>query len=236
MAEVAKDILGRFPIDQVLYIFVSGFFLVIAFPFDFSSLDLSHGLPSIVLLLNYMSGNFAPFVGIKYLGAEFPTGLVKMLLASLPVGVCFFYLYGAFQSFNNIVMKHAKRVFRRNVSDVFRIVFRKHVSIVLHIEKQVTHRDFYEWAKQKELGIWAMRLAILGLFNATEVFLVVILVSSAFSVSAWSWLLPAFLIVSFCYSILKAYEWRFESLMKGFSKIFEEERQEEKTKNAVAFE
>ena len=220
MTEVAKEIMGRFPVDQLAFIFASGFFLVVAFPFDVSSLDFSRGLPSTVALLDCVRWNFAPFVGIKYLGAEFPSGLVKMILMSVPTGMFFFFFYDVFRDVNRFVMQRV----------VVRYITHRSVSDLMGIQTNRAPKEFYDWFVERRIGkFWdfmgVMSLASLGLFYSCEFFLLIVILSWIARACTFEAVIAASVLCAFLYFAVKVYDRRYNDSFASLLRVYFIERQ-----------
>ncbi len=212
---MAKEVIGRFPIDQLAFIFVSGFFLTVAFPFDFSKLDFSRGLPSMVTLCVYAKSHFAPFVGVSYLGMNFPIGLIMMILLSIPTGVFIFFFYDLFRSGNHIVMQGIKHVFGSSVSEAFRT------------KKNDLPKEFYDWIEKRRAGkFWdfinVMELVSVGLFYSSELLLLIILFSCLFG-GTLDAVVGASVLCVFLYLALRIYDKRYNDLIASLNASYEEE-------------
>jgi hypothetical protein len=77
--ETTGKLIGRFPTDDLFFIFTSGFFVVFSFPFTLSNLSLQ---------------GHQPFINVMYLyNTDFTTQLAKLVLSSLAVWVIMYLLY-----------------------------------------------------------------------------------------------------------------------------------------------
>jgi hypothetical protein len=202
--ETAKETAVRFPIEKVLFIFTVGFFIVISFPFDLFS-AFSDGLPPldfvdwfvlpVPAIESYVKNNFQPFVNLRYLGgANFPTGLIQIILCSLPVGVIIFFTYGLYEKINHIINYIPNCLYYKATG-----------------KKQKQQEDLL----RQEISV--------GLLYGSETMLFVIAISGFFlhTEKYWGgWLLLSILIWLFFVFIYKSYKRAFPTLYNGIIASF----------------
>mgnify|MGYP000909230134 CR=1 FL=1 len=99
-----------FPIHQVIFILTVGLFIVISFPFDYNELlnftkvtfTDEFGLLPMPNGIS-LTDNFQPFVNLQYLGnnaIDFSSGVLQMVLLSLPIGALIYSISKVYEVFN----------------------------------------------------------------------------------------------------------------------------------------
>jgi hypothetical protein len=230
--ETAKETAVRFPIEKVLFIFTVGFFIVISFPFDLFS-AFSDGLPPldfvdwfvlpVPAIESYVKNNFQPFVNLRYLGgANFPTGLIQIILCSLPVGVIIFFTYGLYEKSNHIISYIPNCLYYKATGKK-----QKQQEDLLR-QRKINSAIFNEWISTKDVKryyefIVSMKEISVGLLYGSETMLFVIAISGFFlhTEKYWGgWLLLSILIWLFFVFIYKSYKRAFPTLYNGIIASF----------------
>lgn len=212
--EAAKETLGQFPIDDLFFILTSGLFVVMAFPFDIFNFDFSL-LPtfSITDLPKLASSNFAPFINLKYLGVQFPTYLIMLVLLSIPFGMMIYLLDGAYQRLNYIVMRGRvkERFCKSEIGEV-------PLGVIL---------DFYEWLREKKMGkyaslLWSMKSTSTGLLYGGETFILFVSISMLLARRVyWEWFVFSFILTFFLYAIHIIYQRRYNTLFDALYNTYQ---------------
>ena len=169
--EVSREILNRFPIDQLVLIIAAGLTFTLLLPIDLLSFNLTDGL-SIQQLNAQIYVN--SFVQVKYLGNYY--GAIQIFFLSLIFGLIIFVLQGFFEFINGKLMRGAFRepVVGPQVSDSERA------------EKHLLAQKFAVWAKRRNESryiefLWGISQATLGVLFAIEALFLVSLVMAIFA-------------------------------------------------------
>ena len=110
MSDIIKELFGEFPLDLIMLVISAGLLFTCFFPFDIMSLDFTAGMQSptsfedISLLPGLIEQNYKPFVMLSYF-ADFPNGLIKILLLSFIPGLLIFFLQRQIEYVNHIMMR-----------------------------------------------------------------------------------------------------------------------------------
>jgi hypothetical protein len=201
--EAAVETLGQFPIDVLFLMLTSGLFVVMAFPFDIFRIDFSSLQTfSITDLPKLVSSNFAPFINMKYLGVQFPTYLIMLLLVSIPFGVVIYLLYGVYERFNHVLMRGfvKKRICKSEMNEV---------ALGVKLE-------FYKWARENRMGkyislILSLKAIAAGLLYGGETFILIVFISMLLAWRAywgWGWFVFSIILTVFLYVVELIYDRR----------------------------
>jgi hypothetical protein len=232
--ETAKELMGRFPIDDIFFILSSGIFVVFSFPFDVFK-ALSNGLPTLTINIDsftnlkiYIDQNFEPFASIKYLG-DFPNGLIKLLLLSLAVGAMIYLLYAIYEKSNHFIMRQFEKIAGFTIKN--RACKSETRSKPMPTADAL---DFLDWVQKRRLGksidvLWSMRALGDGLFYGCETFFLIIILSCLFGWHLSEWLLFSFLLGVFLYVAQIAYEIRFRGTYDRLVQAFNTQHVRQKT-------
>jgi len=236
LSDIAREVLGRFPIENLGFVFVAGFFTVVSFPFDLFSRDFSRSTylsivseQSVSCSLNWLGLKFDPFVNIKYLGYQFPTGLAELVLVSLPVGLLLYVLFELYGWINRRPYALYLRFIRRDRSSSEEIgkPFDSPISSDSPIKKWVCGKrlsfdsheqelDFYDWLKETGIVksidfLVLMRSSFEGILYGSETFFFIVFFCLVFSwlfsfTGTLEWFVGAIVIFPFSYVIYLASE------------------------------
>jgi hypothetical protein len=215
MAEVAKEVMGQFPIDELCFIFASGLFILLAFPFDIFSFDFSSPVAfDIGEFSKWVYSSFAPFANLKYVGWQFPTYLAMLFFASLPLGVIMYLLFGVYERSNHFIMSSIGRVFGTTPKELF-CNEHKFDGAPMHVKL-----EFYLWLKEKGVNrfmtlLWSMRSISTGLLYGSETFSLLVILSLLLGArtSILEWLGFSVILVLFFYFCFVAFQKRSNDLV-----------------------
>jgi hypothetical protein len=187
MTEVAKEVMGQFPIDDLCFILTAGLFAVLAFPFDIFSFNFISlatfnwaDLPSLV------SSNFKPFVNLTYLG-QFQDRFYILLLASLPFGVMIYFSSSIYEKLNSLLSRLFKRFLRETPREKFGTAKLKEDIVMEEKFRNASiarKLRFYRWLKDRGVNkyivfIWSMRQVATALLFGIETLLFVYVLPSS---------------------------------------------------------
>ena len=112
--EVSRELMSKFPFDQLVLIFASGLTFVLFFPLDMMGFNLADGLSiqrfsELRTLQPWIVDNYSKLlVQTKYIG-DFPIGITLVFLLSVVFGLGIFSLTDAFEFVNGKIMRQAFR-------------------------------------------------------------------------------------------------------------------------------
>ncbi len=245
MTEVAEEVIGHFPIEELCFILTAGLFITLTFPFDIgkvlsSPVDINWAeLPSII------SSNFKPFVNLLNVLASEHVGelFVVLLLSCIPVGVMIYLSLTVYEKANKSVgdfLKKYKLDPKRRVRWMWDTTSKKEHRVNNRNDEFISADDdhklrFYEWLGAKKIGrfvlfLWAMRSVSEALLYGSETFGLLTLMSAIIpmfwnqvSTEIWIWVVYStfifFVIYVFVYSPFKAkYDMYNERYYKSFRK------------------
>jgi len=212
--ETTKTIVERFPFGFLSFILSSGLFFLLSLPYDIFSLQ-----------PNFQ--RFVPFTNLKYLNTDFPNGLIKLILASLVVGIFFYLFSGYFRTINHKIMQGRIRNRLRATAKI---------TVLKKTKNLKANLDFNEWVLKRKISkymnfIWSMRMITTALFYASEFFWFLVIVLGLGStvlgfMDYVQWLLWVFvssILGLIFYGITLSYGIEYEKTKNMFWKLFEEE-------------
>lgn len=175
-----KEVLFKFPIDQVIFIVSSGLTFTLCFPFDILSLDFTNGLPVSNVgnfgdFSYWITQNYKPFIIVKYL--DFPNGIIQIVLLSLVPGLMMFFLQDVFYWANHKIVR-GKLKEKLGITSLSRDP----------VERELIDAKHIKWLKKqnalKYFGfLWTLKFATRGSLYAFEASVVMGLAAMIISVA-----------------------------------------------------
>lgn len=223
------------PLGHLLYILTTGLFVMLFVPYNFLGDDFFNLLKS---PLNYMEKfeflgrSFVPFGNVSNFANDSVVGFTKILLIILVIGIFFYLVRDLFSLIN-----HIPKALKNRISN-------EKEKIISESEKQkdaIESIKFAKWARENGYKgyldyIWSIREITLGLLNASEFLITILLLVSLpciyflYPDNFSNWL--GLLVFSFCVLIVSGllylyHKNKHENFLSPFRKLQDEENKKQ---------
>lgn len=234
--EAGKEIIGRFPIEEIFLVVSYGLFVLISFPFDIFKVKAPPPNTSEIGWWNFLQvfaslvkNNFDPFANVKHLGENFPNYLVEAFLLSLVFGLAVVFLYNQFNYVNHRIRSPFTWMHRKiKTANATKDDEKEKTSLILSEHEELAYANWIRKRGYQKLldFLYSMDNVATGLLYGVESFSLIVVISlviiglNDLQLPKFEWIVLSLALWFPFIALYKAYRRRFDGAKKHLRRAF----------------